>query len=277
MSEMTVPADRRSVDDVLKQHVESLKAILGDSLVAVYLHGSLAHGGFNEHSDVDFLAVIREELHEDQLQALRTHHERLHDYEPPWSHRLEGSYAPLDELAAPPSRDGKGWWYLDNGASELERSRHDDTLVVRTTLVDDPVTLHGPQPSEIVGEVDRDALRDEVRRVMFDWGADLIEQPEIMSSVWYHRFVAMSYARMLQTLETGRISSKADACRWVAEHLEARWADLVARAIAERGDPAVTSREAADPEQRDRTLDFVRFALVRTPNGTSRPAGQGRS
>ena len=46
---------------------ERLKAALGDDLVGVYLHGSMALGGFNPQlSDLDVLAVTRRRTSDDE-------------------------------------------------------------------------------------------------------------------------------------------------------------------------------------------------------------------
>jgi predicted nucleotidyltransferase len=45
--------------------------VLGDNLVGIYLHGSLAHGGYNgKVSDVDLLVVVRDFLKIDEKQAM---------------------------------------------------------------------------------------------------------------------------------------------------------------------------------------------------------------
>ncbi len=42
--------------------VESVQAALGDNFVGAYLHGSFAVGDFDQHSDVDFIIVVRTTL-----------------------------------------------------------------------------------------------------------------------------------------------------------------------------------------------------------------------
>jgi len=48
---------------ILEEIKKEFSAILKDKLIGIYLHGSLAMGGFNpESSDIDFLVVVRERL-----------------------------------------------------------------------------------------------------------------------------------------------------------------------------------------------------------------------
>jgi predicted nucleotidyltransferase len=45
--------------DAIKRATESLKAVLGDNLVAVVAFGSRVRGDFNEGSDFDILVVVK--------------------------------------------------------------------------------------------------------------------------------------------------------------------------------------------------------------------------
>lgn len=48
---------------ILKEIKKEFSAIIKDNLIGIYLHGSLAMGGFNpESSDIDFLVVVKEKL-----------------------------------------------------------------------------------------------------------------------------------------------------------------------------------------------------------------------
>ena len=52
---IAVPTAYPELNEVLQEMVTSLQAILGDHLLAIYLQGSFAAGGWDEDSDVDFL------------------------------------------------------------------------------------------------------------------------------------------------------------------------------------------------------------------------------
>src|SRR3712207_6291017 len=61
------PECRAQVDGL----VEDIRAALGDNLVGVYLHGSLAMGCFNpQTSDLDVLVVTRERMASSQRRAV---------------------------------------------------------------------------------------------------------------------------------------------------------------------------------------------------------------
>ena len=56
---MSAPQIARLLHEIRRTHTE----ILGENLVGLYLHGSIAFGCFNpQKSDVDYIAAVREPL-----------------------------------------------------------------------------------------------------------------------------------------------------------------------------------------------------------------------
>lgn len=59
------------VTNVLYKIREAYKTILGDNLVGMYIHGSIAMGCFHfERSDVDFLVVVKQDISQQEKEAL---------------------------------------------------------------------------------------------------------------------------------------------------------------------------------------------------------------
>lgn len=246
---------------VLSQLVAGLRAMLGGNLVGVYLHGSFAVGGADEHSDVDFLVVIERELTEDEQHELRALHERLFQLPSHWAQHLEGSYVPRDRLRHPdPKREP--WFYFDNGATEAIWDNHDNSAVVRWSLREHGVVLEGPSPTMLVDSVSGDELRREVRWVIDDYG-DWLRARETWSAR-LQTLAVISYCRILHTLETGVVAPKRESGEWARETLDAEWRDLIQRALDDRPDPWSKVRETADPSLVRQTLDFVDYAARRS-------------
>lgn len=246
---------------VLSQLVAGLRAMLGGNLVGVYLHGSFAVGGADEHSDVDFLVVIERELTEDEQHELRALHERLFQLPSHWAQHLEGSYVPRDRLRRPdPKREP--WFYFDNGATEAIWDNHDNSAVVRWSLREHGVVLEGPSPTMLVDSVSGDELRREVRWVIDDYG-DWLRARETWSAR-LQTLAVISYCRILHTLETGVVAPKRESGEWGRETLDAEWRDLIQRALDDRPDPWSKVRETADPSLVRQTLDFVDYAARRS-------------
>jgi len=169
-------------------------------------------------------------------------HGAIHELpHPAWRGHLEGSYVPADILrrwsttprdppGAPPrphdwADPGLGGApprayplvYLDHGARTLVRSEHDNTQVVRWTLRERGVVLAGPDPRTLIDFVSAADLRAEVRPAM-DLALGLGLEP--MTMVAWQAFWVGLYCRMLHTLATGVVHSKAAGAAWAVEHAD---------------------------------------------------------
>jgi aminoglycoside adenylyltransferase-like protein/nucleotidyltransferase-like protein len=239
----------------------SVAAILGGNFHAAILQGSFAVGDFDRDSDVDFLVVTNGEVADAHLPALQAMHRSVYAQPVPWAQHLEGSYIPRDVLRDP-AATASDLWYLDHGSQSLVRSTHCNTIVVRWTVREHGIPLAGPAPRSLVDPIPVEALVREVFTTMCDWGGtSLLVDPRPIDSLWYQSFVVVSYCRMLHTLYTRTIASKAAAVRWALDTLDQRWTRLIERAWAERPDPALKCRLPVDSEDRTETVAFVRYAI----------------
>lgn len=255
------PTPYQDLNAILIAFVERLQALFANDLIAVYLQGSFALGGFDTFSDVDFMVVIAHDLGDAQLTRLQALHEGIHALPSPWARHLEGSYVPRSALASlpPPKRT---FWYLDHGARHLVRSDHDDTLVVYRTTRESGVALWGPAPAELIQAVPSDLLRGEVLETMLAWRAQLLARPQAMNNRFYQPFAVVSYCRMLHTLATGAIHSKPASAAWAIAHMEPRWTALIeAAARARAGDAADKVKEPADAGDLAATWPFISSAI----------------
>ena len=77
------PTSHPDVNEILNLLFNSTKEILQDHLVGMYLFGSLANGGFDEHSDIDVLVVTNAEISDAPFSALKEMHERINKLDSP--------------------------------------------------------------------------------------------------------------------------------------------------------------------------------------------------
>ncbi|HEU5066219.1 MAG TPA: aminoglycoside adenylyltransferase domain-containing protein [Gaiellaceae bacterium] len=266
--ETTGPTPYDDLNAVLSDFLASVREILGDDFVGAYLQGSFALGDADEHSDVDFIVVIDDELTDDQIAGLQSMHERLYALEVPWAQHLEGSYVPRENLRrVDPSRSP--YVYLDNGATELVLDNHCNTAVVRWTLREHGVVLLGPDPRTLIEPVSADELADDVRVAGDEWAKWLADN---VPSRRGQGVLVLSLCRMLQTLAEGHVTTKPEAGRWALRTLEPEWRPLIRFALDDRPDPWRKVREPADPtalEQTRALLDYVRSEARHAP-GTRR-------
>jgi predicted nucleotidyltransferase len=269
----TGPTPYTDLNDVLAELSQGIRGALGEDLVGFYLQGSLATGGFDGDSDVDFIVVTRDELVSGQVDTLQGVHGRVFDLESDWAKHLEGSYFP-QEVVRDSERAEEELWYLEHGDRALKRSSHCNTVVVRWVVREHGVALVGPDPSTLINTVTMDMLRDDIAATIRDWGAEILADPDRFRNRFYQSFIVLSYCRMLHDLETGRIGSKREGTEWAKRFLDSSWVDLIDRAWNGRPDAAWSVRQPPDEDDFVRTLEFVRFARYAVGDRKFRAVGR---
>jgi predicted nucleotidyltransferase len=248
----------------LNQVLETLVARIADTLcsavVGVYLQGSFAVGDFDDHSDVDFVVLVRDALDASQVEGLQGLHDRTYQLDPEWARHLEGSYFAL-ETFRDPAKVGTELWYLDHGARGLIMSDHCNTLLVRWIVREQGVVLFGPPPRTLIDPIPTASVREEIRDVMRVWGHQILADPTRYANRFYQGFILLNYCRMLHDLRRGYPGSKREGAEWAKSAFDSSWTPLIDRAWATRPDPARKVREPADAEDFRRTLAFVELAI----------------
>lgn len=280
------PTPLPEVNAVLTDLVQRWREILGPNLVGAYLQGSFAVGDFNERSDIDFIVVVGADLTAPELALLQTLHAEMQRQPSYWAKHLEGSYVPAailrrltDEPREPigePVRPaawrdpGTGMppkhyplLHLGNGTDTLVRSEHDNTLVVRWVLRERGIALCGPAPATLIDPITADELRAEVRTNLLTYTTPYLTGELPIDAVWLQAFFVTLICRMLQTLVTGEIHSKAAGTAWALRTLPPQWHDLAERAAATWAGPQDTWHHSPDSAEVARTLAFMAFAVKR--------------
>ena len=255
-----LPTPYPELNQVLGELISRLELILGDTFTGAYLQGSFALGDFDQHSDVDFIVVIKEQLSATRVEALQEMHDRVYQLEPEWARHLEGSYFP-EEILRDLSKTGIELWYLDHGARTLVRSDHCNTLLVRWVVRNAGVTLAGPPPRGLVDPVPVELLRAEMIATIIDWGEQILAHPEQYNNRFYQAFIVLSYCRMLHDLVRGRPGSKRAGAQWAKQNLDPAWSGLIDRTWVGRPDPAAKVRQPADADEFEKTLRFVKYVI----------------
>src|SRR5688572_7588792 len=96
--EPSFPTPYSDVNQIVEILLTNVKGILQAQFVGMYLHGSLANGGFDHGSDIDVAIVTKEEVSEETFSSLRAMHAQLATLDSPWSTQLEVTYLPQAEL-----------------------------------------------------------------------------------------------------------------------------------------------------------------------------------
>jgi hypothetical protein len=248
------------LDELLEELTASMQSTLGDDLAGLYLQGSFALGDADEHSDVDWIAVTDDELTADQVAALQELHAAFYARETPWAQHLEGSYFPKGRIRRVEPRATE-LWFLDNGSSQLALDTHCNTAIVRWMVRERGLTLAGPDPKELIDPVSEDDLRAYAGWALGEW----VEWARSLTSMSRRaqNLLVVSFCRILQTLETGEVTTKREAGEWALESVPDEWSSLIMEALEDRPDPWIKVQQPAAPEAVERTLAFADYALSR--------------
>lgn len=119
-----------------------------------------------------------------------------------------------------------------------------DWVIQRYVLREYGVALAGPPPHTLIDPVSQADICRAVRQLALESWAPLGDNPARLAQ-WHwgaHVYAILTMCRMLHTLESGAVISKAAAARWARSTLGPPWASLIDRALAWR---KTDSQEAA--------------------------------
>jgi predicted nucleotidyltransferase len=259
-AEPNYPTNYSDVNKILNLLLASVREILGNQLVGMYLYGSLSSGDFNpESSDIDFLVVTTSTLSDKAIAELRSMHQRIWKSGLKWASKLEGSYIPKRDIrrhdphSAPCPTVNEGKFYLDKRGS--------DWIIQRHVIREQGTVLAGPDPKTLIDPISPEDIRRAVKGVLQEWWFPMLEDPSWLKNHGseYHAFAILTMCRALYALKHGTIVSKPMAARWAQKELGERWSQVIERSLAQQ----------AGSEDRDlynESLEFIRFTMKTVHN-----------
>lgn len=231
------------VNAALGELLSQVRRVLGAHLVGFYLSGSLALGDFDpDGSDLDIVVVTDDVLPDERIAALREMHARFAGNGSPWAGQVEVVYVARDALRRPlPDNTHYPQVEKDRGfvLDRLEDGWLSQCYIVR----EHGVPLAGPDPRTLFPPVDVDAMRRTVAQIPEMWLNDAHNDPTWLDWLRVRHnqaFVVLTLCRLLYTLEVGAVASKPAAARWAQQTLDARWRELIERALVGKYDHGVT-------------------------------------
>ena len=199
---------------------------IGPSLVGLYVYGSLATGDFEpDVSDIDLIAVVREQPDEALLGRLARMHKSLERAEPEWRDRVEVDYV---------------------SAAGLARCRTHATTIVRISpgeplhlveagrdfLLDwyparrDGISLDGPPLDSLVPPIPEAEYLEEVRTYVTGFGDRFDDD----ASPGSQAYAILTMCRGVAVLRFGERLSKREAGSRIRREFP-RWSGLIDRAL----------------------------------------------
>jgi len=249
------------LDQLLAELLGHWQRILGENLAGAYVQGSFALGSDDLQSDCDWLVASHGPLTEHQIARLRALHAEIPTREGHWCHDLEGSYAPMAELASV-DHLGRQWLFNAHGHRTLEWDDHCNRAYTRWILREHGLVLTGPTPQSFMPPIPALVLRREAAASLPTLLADLATWVDIDTIAWGQRYAVVTACRILYTFETAEVASKPGALEWALRTLEPRWRPLLAQVRDERSlgwEPERSPRRGAAEAARA----FVGYVVAR--------------
>jgi predicted nucleotidyltransferase len=252
-----LPTHDCEVNKILAVLQGEISRVLGVQMVGLYLDGSLARGGFDRASDIDFVAVTEGEVSEALFAELQQMHDQIGLIESPLAREIEGFYVAREAVRR---YDPSHKWFpnLERGVGERLKWVEQDHYwtVHRYILREYGVALAGPPPKELIDPVTPDDLRRTMVEALQEWGGYLMHKPELVAQAGYQPYAVLTICRMLYTLQKGDIVAKTEAAAWAQDSLGAAWKPLIEKALVDRLDAS----GAPTPSEAQATLAFLEYA-----------------
>ncbi|QTD41862.1 nucleotidyltransferase domain-containing protein [Sporosarcina sp. Te-1] len=255
-----------SVQNVLNDYLSLCQEYIPETVVGLYIHGSIALGAYQEgSSDIDFMTVVNRPLGEDEVQAISHIHREVKRKQ---NIEMDGSYLVEEDV-------GRHWNDISecvyvNGGKAI-RSKHEMNPVTWWMMKNRGICVTGPDISSLPIEVDEKELTSYVLRNMNRYWAGrintlkkykriavflpnrLIEQ-ELLWSV-------PGVLRQFYTLQERAITSKAEVCTYALDHVPERWHPIITEVISMR-DGGGTGYGKAKKQKIDDLLQLMVYIIT---------------
>jgi len=172
-------------------------------------------------SDYDLMVVTAHDLDAETVIQLRSYHHDLARSDTD-SERLEGDYVPQGWLTAAGATKPT-WWFREGALRDPAPMLSADNIA---NLRADGIAVFGPEPAVLLPPVTPDQVRAAVREMLADTPDTASERSAAKE--------LLDIARSLAALESGRPTTHTAGLRWALTNVDARWNDVLRRAVAVR-------------------------------------------
>jgi hypothetical protein len=253
MDNNQIYAQYPGVNDVLQRLLADVQVVLGNYFTGMVVHGSLCMGDFEPlRSDVDFLIITTRELPSEMLPILKAMHTQITVSGLEWATQLEGSYIPQDAIRRynPPHNQHPA--LRVDGSFDVDE-HGSDWIIQRHIIREKGIVLAGPDPHTLIDPIQPDDLRRAALAILQEWWSPQISNPHRLISSEYQAYATLTMCRILYTLQTGCVTTKPGAARWVQKTMGLPWISLIEQAL--------TWRHGMPLDRLNETLDLIRYTL----------------
>lgn len=231
---------------ILDEIVEKSKQILGEELIGIYLHGSLAMGCFNpDKSDIDLIVVIKDHITDIQkiqfmncivdvdkiapskgieLSIVKQRYCKYFIYPTPFE--LHFSNAHLQ-------------WFMKNSEDYIRKMNGEDKDLAAhfKVIKSHGIVLYGAEINDIFGDVPRADYIDSIWNDIGEAREDILEEPV---------YTILNLCRVEAFLKSDLVLSKKQGAEWAIKNLPSKYHTLISNAVK-----SYTGRENVDIDHRE--------------------------
>jgi len=217
--------------ELLSRFTEMCRAVLGDNLTGVYLHGSAVMGCFNpEKSDLDFILVVKDTVPDAEKMAFMENAVKLNEYAP--SKGFEWSIV-KKEVCSPfvyPTPYELHFsnthlkWFRENPVDYIRKMRGvDKDLAAHFTVINHyGKVLYGEEIGKVFGTVPKEDYIDSIWLDIENACEDIVSEPV---------YIILNLCRVLAYLRDGLVLSKKAGGEWGLDALPKKYHPLIQNAL----------------------------------------------
>lgn len=210
------------IEALLGRLTAEIRRSSNDSLVGLYVYGSLVTGDFDkDRSDIDLLAVVDSDLDGDTFDRLDRMHARFVEDHLAWEDRIEVAYVPDSALWNFRTHTGQ-IAVVSPGEPFHLKAAGKDWLINWYMVREVGVTLCGPPPRALIPKISQSEFVEAVREQAEAWKEWVFK----MSTPGAQSYAVLTLCRALYTHTHGRQASKKQAALWAQSYLP-QWAPLI--------------------------------------------------
>lgn len=241
-------------EEVLKSVSIEYKNILGDNLVGIYVHGSIALGCFNfDKSDIDYIVVVNKPLTEEIKLKLMNVTIELNKKAP--SKGLEMSivlkkyctnfiYPTPFELHF--SNMHLGWYNSDSKDYCKNMNGFDKDLAAHFTIIKNSgIVLYGLPINEVFAEVSKEDYLDSIKNDISEAKSEICENP---------MYIILNLCRVLAYVRNNLILSKEKGGEWGLYNLDKCYHKIINDALYSYNTNEIMK---VDEEEAKRFCDYM--------------------
>lgn len=217
--------------ELINKITESYECILGENLVGIYLHGSIAFGCFNPNkSDIDFIVTVKDHLTlAEKIKIIETLL-ALDPYAPKKGFEMsvvlqkyctEFVYPTPFELHFSNTHKQK---CIDNLANYCKTMNGvDPDLAAHFTVIRNVgITVYGKTIDKAFGDIPKENYFDSIMADIENCVLDITENPI---------YVILNLCRVAAYCSDGAVISKKDGGIWGLEHLPNKYSEIIKTAL----------------------------------------------